>query len=102
MDLLRAVKPAVLGAVGIADPPVREAAFHIGAGTAPARTLPEPLGAFLAKVERHAYQVVDGDVDALRRAGYSDDTILEVTLAVAVGAGLSRLERGLAALADEG
>lgn len=102
VNLLRAVKPAVLGDAGTTDPSVRRAAFDIGAGTAPASTLPEPLGAFLTKVERHAYQVVDADVEALRQAGYPDDAILEVTLAIAVGAGLSRLERGLAALAEEG
>jgi hypothetical protein len=50
------------------------------------------------KVARHAYRITDEDVGALRSNGYSEDAIFEVTLAAAIGAGLARMERGLAAL----
>lgn len=53
------------------------------------------------KVARHAYTVTDGDIAALREAGYSEDAIFEITLSAAVGAGLARLERGLAVLRGE-
>jgi hypothetical protein len=102
VELIRAVKPAVLGDAGIVERSVRHAAFQIGAREAPADPVAEPLASFLAKVDRNAYRVVDADIDALRQAGYSDDAILETTLAVAVGAGLYRLERGVAALREDG
>lgn len=100
MEVLRAVEAAVLDSDGALDRSLRRAAFDHGALAAGPGTLPEPLGPFVDKVTRHAYRVVDADVDALRAAGYGDDAILEVVLATAVGAGLSRLERGLAALGE--
>jgi alkylhydroperoxidase family enzyme len=60
--------------------------------------VPVPLRVYVDKVARHAYEVTDEDVAALRRAGYTEDAIFEVTVSAAVGAGLARLERGLAAL----
>ena len=60
--------------------------------------LPEPAGAYVDKVRRHAYRVVDADLDALREAGWSEQAIFELTVATALGAGLRRLDAGLAAL----
>ncbi|HEX4602147.1 MAG TPA: hypothetical protein VH116_12190 [Gemmatimonadales bacterium] len=60
------------------------------------------LAAYVDKVARHAHQVTDEDVAALQRAGNSDDTLFEVTVAAALGAALGRLERGLAALRGAG
>jgi alkylhydroperoxidase family enzyme len=102
VELLRAVEPAVLGGAGSLERSLRQAAFDVGRGAEPPEPLSEPLGSFAEKVNLHAFRVADADVDALRRAGYSDDAILEATLAVAAGAGLSRLENGLAALRAEG
>ena len=45
--------------------------------------------------------MTDADMDALRKAGYSEDAIFDITASAAVGAGLGRLERGLAALKGE-
>jgi hypothetical protein len=42
--------------------------------------------------------VTDADTAALRAAGYSDDAIFELTVAVALGAGLLRRDVGLAAV----
>lgn len=60
--------------------------------------IPPELMRYIDKVALHAYKVTDADIEALRQAGYSEDAILEITLSAAIGAGLSRLERGLKAL----
>ena len=66
-------------------------------------TSSEPqLAAFCAKVAARAYTVTDEDVARLRQAGYSEDQIFEATICAAVGAGLTRLEQGLAALEGAG
>jgi alkylhydroperoxidase family enzyme len=49
-------------------------------------------------IERHAYRIVDADTEALAQAGWSDEAIFELTLAASLGAGLRRLDAGLAAL----
>jgi len=60
--------------------------------------LPEALRLWVDKVATNAYRCTDRDVAALVAAGYSEDQIFEITLAAAVGAGVSRFERGLALL----
>ncbi len=88
-----ALRRAAIEAPGTLDRGTRQAAL---AGQ-PVR--PE-LAAYVDKVRRHAYRVTDGDVDTLRRAGYSEDQVLELTIATAVGAGLERLDAGLRALEE--
>jgi alkylhydroperoxidase family enzyme len=63
------------------------------------RDIPLELGAYAEKVAKHAYRVTDADLAALREAGYDDDAIFELTVAIALGAGLHRRDVGLAALA---
>jgi alkylhydroperoxidase family enzyme len=53
---------------------------------------------YVDKVALHAYKTTDADIEKLLQAGYSEDAIFEITLSAALGAGLARLERGLAAL----
>jgi hypothetical protein len=60
--------------------------------------VPASFTLYVDKVARHAYKVTDGDVEALQRAGNSDDALFEITVSAALGAALGRLERGLAAL----
>lgn len=60
--------------------------------------VPEHLADYVKKVALYAYRVTDEDVEALRAIGYSEDAIFELTVSIALGAGLARLERGLAAL----
>ena len=60
--------------------------------------IPDELRPYADKVARHAYRVTDSDVDALREAGYDDEAIFEVTVAVALGVGLHRRDVGLGAL----
>jgi alkylhydroperoxidase family enzyme len=59
------------------------------ASTAPA---PPEMGAYLEKVRDRAYAVVDGDLEALKEAGFSEDAIFEQTVAVAIAEGLRRLD----------
>lgn len=60
--------------------------------------IPAELHSFVAKVRDHAYKVTDEDVESLKRAGYSEDKIFEITAATSLGAAITRLERGLIAL----
>jgi alkylhydroperoxidase family enzyme len=61
----------------------------------PDRQAPPEMKAYLDKVRRHAYRVVDDDVERLREAGFTEDEIFEQTVSVAVAAGLTRLETAL-------
>jgi alkylhydroperoxidase family enzyme len=54
---------------------------------------PAEMAPYLDKVRERAYAVTDGDVDALKDAGFSEDEIFEQTVAVAVAEGLRRLDR---------
>lgn len=62
------------------------------------RDIPVELERYANKVARHAYRVTDRDLDELRAAGYDDDAIFEITVAVALGVGLHRRDVGLAAI----
>ena len=64
----------------------------------PGREAPPEFATYLAKVRRDAYKVTDGDVEALKAAGFSEDEIFEQTVSAAVAAGLERLDAGLATL----
>jgi alkylhydroperoxidase family enzyme len=94
--LMEALSEAVLETPGELDPALRRmiAAYAGGEEADP----PEELRTYLDKVARHAYKVVDADLDRLRELGYSEDAIFELTLAAALGAARTRLEAGLAAL----
>jgi alkylhydroperoxidase family enzyme len=56
------------------------------------------LGEYVSLVKRRAWDITDADIEALRQAGLAEDQIFEATVCAALGAGLLRLERGLAAL----
>jgi hypothetical protein len=53
---------------------------------------------FYTKVARNAYKVTDEDIEFLKSQGYSEDALFEITLSAALGAGMVRLDSGLAAL----
>ncbi len=59
---------------------------------------PAQLAGYVEKVRRCAYQLTDADVEVLLQAGCSEDQIFEATVCAALGAGLGRLEKGLAVL----
>jgi alkylhydroperoxidase family enzyme len=64
----------------------------------PAGELPAEVLRFVDKIAQRAFEVTDEDVNELRRAGYSEDAIFEITASAALGAGVGRLERAMAAL----
>ncbi|MEW5987333.1 MAG: hypothetical protein AB1791_11920 [Chloroflexota bacterium] len=96
------VVAALLHGQAQTTPALRQAveaqAARLGGATRSASDIPADLAAYVDKVAQHAYKITDQDVEQLKAAGYSEDTIFEVTLSAALGAGLARLERGLAAL----
>ncbi len=76
----------------------RKVAAHCHRVPANSLRLPEMLEPYVDKIARHAYKVTDADVNDLRDAGYSEDVIFELTVSAALGAGIARLETGMAAL----
>jgi hypothetical protein len=90
-ELMQRLHEAVLGE-GASLPYETRLALATGRG------IPTELKPYADKVARHAYRVVDGDVAALRAAGYDDDQIFEITVAVALGVGLHRRDVALSSL----
>jgi alkylhydroperoxidase family enzyme len=94
---------AVLNSPGTSDPTVRRAveapaAALGGRASTTTSALPLALPPYVDKVATRAYTVTDEDVAGLRKAGYSEDAIFEITISAALGAAMVRLEHGLAAL----
>ena len=102
-SLVRTLAETLMRTPGDTPSELRRAVEARAAGrdSAELTRLPAVLEPYVDKVGRHAYRVVDADIEALKAAGYSEDAIFEITLSTAVGAGLARLERGLAALRGE-
>ncbi len=71
---------------------------ELRAAAQPDRTAPPGFESYLDKVRTRAYTVTDGDVEALKAAGHSEDEIFEQTVSTAVAAGLLRLEAGIGAM----
>ncbi len=88
------------------EPALRRAvearAASLGGARRPRVDLPPDLSAYVDKVALHAYRVEDEDVASLLAGGHAEGEILEITLCAAAGAGLARLELGMAALRDVG
>ncbi len=63
-------------------------------GSLPDRPVPDGAEAYADRVRRHAYRVTDGDVEALLDADLSEDEVFELTVSVAVAAGLERWRAG--------
>lgn len=92
-ERMQRLEQAVLAGPGQLAVSVRQAAAF-------SRAVPAELEQYVQKVSQFAYKVTDEDVAALREAGYSEDQIFELTVSIALGAGLSRLKAGQAALAE--
>ena len=60
----------------------------------PERPVPEVARAYADKVRRHAYKVTDRDVEELLAAGLAEAEVFELTVSLAVAAGLERWEAG--------
>lgn len=104
--LVHALRDSVLAGPGVTDATLRQAVYTRAASPGRSASVPGDVPAemesLVAKVTDRAYKVTDQDVDELRRAGHSEDAIFEITVSAALGAGLTRLERGLAALSESG
>jgi alkylhydroperoxidase family enzyme len=87
-----ALEEAVLRGPGHTDADLRQR-------VAERRDVPQDLRALLEKIERHAYQVTDEDLVALR-SRYTDDQRFEIVVAAALGSALARLRAGLGALEE--
>jgi hypothetical protein len=97
---------AVLTSPGDAEPSIRQAVEALsaqlgGRSSTQTDTIPPELISYVKKVALHAYKTTDEDIEALLRAGFSEDAIFEITVSAALGAGMARLERGLTALKEE-
>ncbi|HEV7509733.1 MAG TPA: hypothetical protein VGS07_32975 [Thermoanaerobaculia bacterium] len=108
-ELAENQRRAVLESPGVMEPELRQAvaarAAAVGGGPAVGGEIvgkiPESLRAYVDSIALHAYRITDEDVAALQRE-WSEDAIFEISVATAVGAGLARLERGLAILQGGG
>jgi len=97
----------LLFAGGVTEPVLRRAveAFvtaELGLSELEESPVPAALTPYLEKLARHAYRIVDKDVDALRAAGYSDEAIYEITIVGAFGAASVGLGQLFGALYGEG
>jgi len=107
-ELVEHLRNAVLRGKGETDPGLRQAVAARSAelaglpavppGAPAGAEIPANLREFVDKAALHAHRITDEEVAALRRAGYSEDAIFETAISAAIGGGLARLERGLAAL----
>lgn len=93
----------VLNSPGETDPALRRAIAEQSAQLSlrspqPVEQIPPALVAYVKKVALYAYKTTEEDIEDLRKAGYSEDAIFEISLSAALGAGMTRLERGLAAM----
>lgn len=104
-DKVQQTLRALFSNKGRAPLALRQAVVAYGEATAGTPSLPGEIPTnlmpYLDKVARHAYKVTDKDITRLKEAGYAEDEIYEITLSVAVGAGLGRMKQGLGALRGE-
>jgi hypothetical protein len=101
--LTQQLRNAILASPGETDPALRRAIEEQSAqwsSSTPQQVeqVPPELVTYVKKVALYAYKTTGEDVESLRKAGYDEDAIFEITLSAALGAGMTRLERGLAAL----
>ena len=90
-ELRDATAVALLRGPGASPPELRQACAR---GEAP-----DDLRALVEKIDRHAYEVTDDDLAALR-AKYSEDELFEIIAAASFGAAERRLRAGLRALEE--
>lgn len=101
-EKIQQVVHALFSDKGRTAPALRRAIVGYGEAAAGVPTTPNDIPAaltpYLDKVARTAYKITDKDITRLKEAGYSEDDIYEITLSIAIGAGLGRMKRGLMAL----
>lgn len=93
MEKRKALITRILEAPGEASHTQRKAAFDNS-------RLEEPLKRLIGKVAKHAREITDEDVAALRAVGLREDQIFEVIVCSAVGQATRQHDNALAALKD--
>jgi alkylhydroperoxidase family enzyme len=88
----QALVTRVLEGDGRASKAERRAAFDNA-------TLTVPLHGLISKVAKHAPQVTDDDVAAVKESGLNEDQIFELVVCAAVGQATRQYQNALAALA---
>jgi hypothetical protein len=88
---IRLLKMAILNSPGTLSSDIRAKAMY-------SDTLPGLVGEYLRLVGERAWGITSDDLEALKKAGNTEDQIFELTICAAVGAGLARLEKGLQVL----
>ncbi len=91
-DKLEKLQTRVLDGPGVLESSRRRIAFEGG-----------PLGDDLADryvrtIHHSAYQLTERDIEELRRAGWTEDQIFELSISAALGAARQRLDAGLRAV----
>jgi alkylhydroperoxidase/carboxymuconolactone decarboxylase family protein YurZ len=94
-DALEQLRSRIFDGPGQLDGSLRQAAFLDDVAS-----LSGPMGSYVDKVHHHAYDMTDEDTQGLLDAGMSEDQIFELTVAAALGAGMSRFERARAAQSE--
>lgn len=93
---------ALLSKPGVCTPAVRASveayAASLWGGARQGHEPPGEIADYVKKVALYAYKTTDEDMALLKEKGYSEDAIFEITLCASMGAGLARLEKGLALL----
>jgi len=90
-DLLKKLEEAIAESKGELDNAIRRDLLA-------AKPIAGKLGSFAIKIAQNATSITDAHVKALIDAGCSEDSIFECVLAAATGAGVERLNAGLAVL----
>ena len=102
---VRKAVDALLTKPGVCSPALRASveayAAGLWGGLRQRQELPADLIDYVRKVALYAYKITDEDVARLEDAGYSEDAVFEITLCAGIGAGLARMEKGLALLKRE-
>ncbi|MEM6995418.1 MAG: hypothetical protein AAF721_33220 [Myxococcota bacterium] len=97
------VQEAVLDASGPTERGLRVdltrwAEAHVRGESPQDDALPEALRVLVGKEVRHAYRIVDEDLEALVEAGWEGEALFDVVVVVAVGTAVARYELGLRAI----
>jgi hypothetical protein len=99
---VRKAVDALLTTPGVCPPALRQSVEAYAAGLSGVvradQELPKNLVEYVTKVALNAYRTTDEDIALLKMEGYSEDAIFEITLCASMGAGLARMEKGLALL----
>ena len=101
-QIVAELKKRTLAGAGETEAALRqEIATYAAAPASGNQVIPRNILTYISKVAKHSYKVTDMDINQLKAAGYSEDELYELTVCAAFGAGLARLNRGLALLNDQ-